>query len=84
MDEEDCTVALILPKMPMIDGRLISRHGEVSGVVQLGICYDSYYVWPDLTFHTQLLIFRNTNFNYLKYYNSGRETDTYMKFATIL
>ena len=26
-------IALILPKMPWIDGRLISRHGEVSGVV---------------------------------------------------
>ena len=29
-------------------------------------------------------IFRNTNFNYLKFYNSGWETDTCMKFATIL
>ena len=26
----------------------------------------------------------NTNFNYLKYCNVGRETDTYMKFAMIL
>ena len=28
--------------------------------------------------------FGNTEFNYLKYYNSGREADAYMKFATIL
>ena len=34
-------------------------------------------------FHAQLQIFRNTEFNYLKYYNSGREADTCMKFATI-
>ena len=30
------------------------------------------------------LIFRNTEFNYLKYYNLGREADACMKFATIL
>ena len=35
-------------------------------------------------FHAQLQIFRNTEFNYLKYYNSERETDACMKFATIL
>ena len=29
-------------------------------------------------------IFRNTEFNYLKYYNSGREADACMKFAMIL
>ena len=28
--------------------------------------------------------FRNTDFNYLKYCNSGREADACMKFATIL
>ena len=27
---------------------------------------------------------RNTDFNYLRYYNSGREADPCMKFATIL
>ena len=26
----------------------------------------------------------NAEFNYLKYYNSGREADAWMKFATIL
>ena len=35
-------------------------------------------------FHAQLQIFRNTKFNYLKYYNSEREADSCMKFATIL
>ena len=35
-------------------------------------------------FHPQLCIFRNTDFNYLKYYISGRKTDAYMQFATIL
>ena len=35
-------------------------------------------------FHTQLQIFRNTEFNYVKYYNSGREADACIKFATIL
>ena len=35
-------------------------------------------------FHAQLQIFRNTEFNYLKYYNSGREAGACMKFATIL
>ena len=35
-------------------------------------------------FHTQLQIFRNNEFNYLKYYNSGREADACMKFDTIL
>ena len=29
-------------------------------------------------------VFRITNFNYLKYCNSGRKTDTCMKFAMIL
>ena len=45
------------------------------------------YMWLDLRkpgFHAQLQIFRNTEFNYLKYYNSGREADACMKFATIL
>ena len=32
----------------------------------------------------QLQIFRNTEFNYLKYYNLGRKADSCMKFATIL
>ena len=36
MHEVDCTVGLILPKMLRIDGRLISRRGEVSGLVSLG------------------------------------------------
>ena len=35
-------------------------------------------------FHAQLQIFRNTEFNYLRYYDSGREADACMKFATIL
>ena len=46
-----------------------------------------YYMWLDLRkpdFHAQSQMFRNTEFNYLKYYNSGRETDACMKFATIL
>ena len=29
-------------------------------------------------------IFRNTDFNYLKHYNSGRKSDPCMKFAKIL
>ena len=33
--------------------------------------------------HTIINI-RNADFNYLKYYNSGRETDACMKFAIIL
>ena len=44
-------------------------------------------MWPDLRkpgFYAQIQIFRNTEFNYLKYYNSGREADACMKFATIL
>ena len=44
-------------------------------------------MWLDLRkpgFHAQLQIFRNTEFNYLKYYNSGREADACIKFATIL
>ena len=44
-------------------------------------------MWLDLRkpgFHAQLQIFRKTEFNYLKYYNSGREADACMKFATIL
>ena len=48
---------------------------------------DKSYMWLDLRkpgFHAQLRIFRNTEFNYLKYYNSGREADACMKFATIL
>ena len=43
------------------------------------------YVQLDLRktcFHAQLYV--NTNFNYLKYCNSGKGTDTCMKFATIL
>ena len=43
-------------------------------------------MWLDLKkpgFHAQLQIFRNTEFNYLKY-NSGREADACMKFAMIL
>ena len=45
------------------------------------------YLWLDLrkpSFHAQLEIFRNIDFNYLRYYNSGREVDAWMKFATIL
>ena len=45
------------------------------------------HMWLDLRkpgFHTQLQIFRNTEFNYLKYYNSGKEADACMKFAMIL
>ena len=36
--------------------------------------------------HAQLYshIFRNTNFNYLKYCNSGRKSNAGMKFAMIL
>ena len=44
-------------------------------------------MWLDLRkpgFHAQLQIFRDTEFNYLKSYNSGREADAGMKFATIL
>ena len=44
-------------------------------------------MWLDLRkpcFHAQLQIFRNTELNYLKYYNSGMEADACMKFATIL
>ena len=44
-------------------------------------------MWLDLRkpgFHAQLQIFRNTEFNYLKCHNSGREADACMKFATIL
>ena len=44
-------------------------------------------MWLDLRkpgFHAQLQIFRNTEFSYLKCYNSGREADACMKFATIL
>ena len=44
-------------------------------------------MWLDLRkpgFHAQLQIFRNTKFNYLKCYNSGREADACMKFAMIL
>ena len=42
------------------------------------------YMWLDSRkpgFHAQLQIFRNTEF---KYYNSGREADACLKFATIL
>ena len=35
-------------------------------------------------FPCTLKLFRNTKFNYLKYYNSGREADAWMKFAMIL
>ena len=35
-------------------------------------------------FHAQLQIFINTEFDYLKYFNSGREADACMKFAMIL
>ena len=45
------------------------------------------YIWLDLvkpSFHTQFYIFRNTDFDFLKCYNSRRKTDACMKFAIIL
>ena len=44
-------------------------------------------MWLDLrkpSFQTLLQIFRNTEFNYFKFYNSEREADACMKFAMIL
>ena len=56
--------------------------------VLLCVMYFTYtYMLLDLrkpSFRTQLQIFRNTEFNYLKYYNSGREADACMKFAMII
>ena len=44
-------------------------------------------LWLDFrksSFHTELYIFRNVDFDYLKYYNSGKETDGCMKLSTII
>ena len=41
-------------------------------------------VFEKPTFHAQLKILRNINFNYLKYCNSGRKTDASTKFSMIL
>ena len=38
------------------------------------------WIWENpASTHMQLQIFRDTEFNYLKYYNSGREADACMK-----
>ena len=70
-----CFAILHLGKYPSVFHLCCAEH-----------CWVMMHMWLDLrkpSFHIQLQIFRNTDFNYLKYYNLVRKTDTCMKFATI-